>query len=136
MNPVTHVGRRPREPQTARRSEEALAEAATPKAGREDRRAARPLFRHHLARAGDKARLDWWRKQFDKLSIQLERDRLEPLPGKDPQGHAQVYGLGWHADYPDPENFLSCCTARRRAPTAARTARTTRAPSSTRSSSA
>ena len=57
---------------------------------------------------GDKARLDWWRKQLEKLSIQLEvRDTdWNRFQEKIRKGTQQVYGLGWHADYPDPENFL------------------------------
>jgi ABC-type oligopeptide transport system substrate-binding subunit len=108
LNPVTHVWGDGREPQTAGRSEEALAERATRRQGRQDRRTARPLFRHDLARAGDKARLDWWRKQFDKLSIQLEVRETDwnRFQEKIRKGTQQVYGLGWHADYPDPENFL------------------------------
>jgi oligopeptide transport system substrate-binding protein len=55
-----------------------------------------------------KANLAWWRKQFDKLNIQLVirntdynrfRDKME-------KGTAQMFQWGWNADYPDPENFL------------------------------
>ncbi|PHS72158.1 MAG: peptide ABC transporter substrate-binding protein [Cycloclasticus sp.] len=55
-----------------------------------------------------KARLNWLRKQFNKLNIQLvirgtDYNRFqEKMRG----GHAQMFMWGWNADYPDPENFL------------------------------
>ncbi len=56
----------------------------------------------------EKARYGWMRKQFSKIGIDLNvrgtdwnrfRSKLE-------KGQIQIYGLGWVADYPDPENFL------------------------------
>ncbi len=57
---------------------------------------------------GDKPRFDWWRRQFAKLSIQLEiRDTdWNRFQEKTRKGSQQLYILGWNADYPDPENFL------------------------------
>ena len=56
----------------------------------------------------DKARLNWMRKQFDKLGIQLviratdyNRFREKML-----KGTGQMFFWGWNADYPDPENFM------------------------------
>ena len=56
----------------------------------------------------DKARLNWIRKQFDKLGIQLivratdyNRFREKML-----KGTGEIFFWGWNADYPDPENFL------------------------------
>jgi ABC-type transport system substrate-binding protein len=56
----------------------------------------------------DKARLNWMRKQFDKLGIQLvvrptDYNRFQEKIRK---GTGQIYSWGWNADYPDPENFL------------------------------
>lgn len=56
----------------------------------------------------DKSRLDWLRKQFAKLSIQLEirasdYNRFQERVRK---GAAQMFIWGWNADYPDSENFL------------------------------
>jgi ABC-type transport system substrate-binding protein len=56
----------------------------------------------------DKARLNWLRKQFDKLGIQLlvrptDYNRFQEKMRK---GTGQIYSWGWNADYPDPENFL------------------------------
>ncbi len=56
----------------------------------------------------EKARLNWIRKQFQKLGIQLivratdyNRFREKMLKGK-----SEIFMWGWNADYPDPENFL------------------------------
>jgi len=55
-----------------------------------------------------KARLNWLRKQFNKINIQLvirgtDYNRFqEKMRG----GRAQMFMWGWNADYPDPENFL------------------------------
>ena len=55
-----------------------------------------------------KAQLNWYRKQFDKLGIQLvirvtDYNRFQE---KVREGTAQIFSYGWNADYPDPENFL------------------------------
>ncbi len=57
---------------------------------------------------GDKPRLDWYRKQFAKLSIQLEVRGTDynRFQEKVRKGAAQMFAWGWNADYPDPENFL------------------------------
>ena len=57
---------------------------------------------------GSKSILNWYRKQFDKLGIQLvirttDYNRFQEKVRK---GTAQIFGWGWNADYPDPENFL------------------------------
>jgi ABC-type transport system substrate-binding protein len=56
----------------------------------------------------EKAQLDWMRKQFAKLNIQLvvratDYNRFQEKMRK---GDAQLFVWGWNADYPDPENFL------------------------------
>lgn len=56
----------------------------------------------------DKARLNWMRKQFAKLGVQLviratDYNRFQEKMRK---GTGQMYMWGWNADYPDPENFL------------------------------
>ncbi len=58
--------------------------------------------------AGNKSRLDWLRKQLDKLNIQLvprvtDYNRFQD---KIRRGDTQLFYFGWNADYPDPENFL------------------------------
>lgn len=58
--------------------------------------------------ADDKARFDWYHKQFAKLGIQLQvrATQFNRLQDKIQTGSAQIFSLGWIADYPDPENFL------------------------------
>lgn len=56
----------------------------------------------------DRARLNWIRKQFAKLGIELvirstDYNRFQEKMRK---GTGQVFMWGWNADYPDPENFL------------------------------
>ncbi|MBI4987261.1 MAG: ABC transporter substrate-binding protein [Rhodocyclales bacterium] len=57
---------------------------------------------------GDKPRLDWYRKQFAKLDVQLEIRGTDynRFQEKVRKGAAQIFVWGWNADYPDPENFL------------------------------
>ena len=55
-----------------------------------------------------KARLDWMKKQLDKLNVQLvvrgtDYNRFQDKMRK---GNAQLFEWGWNADYPDPENFF------------------------------
>jgi len=56
----------------------------------------------------DQALLDWMRKQFAKIGIDLNvRATLyNRFQEKMRTGHAQIFSWGWNADYPDPENFL------------------------------
>ncbi|MEW6313157.1 MAG: ABC transporter substrate-binding protein [Pseudomonadota bacterium] len=56
----------------------------------------------------DKARLDWMRKQFAKLNLQLvvRATDYNRFQDKIRKGNAQIFNWGWNADYPDPENFL------------------------------
>ena len=110
INPVTHVwrdGREQRRPIEAARK--LLAEAGYPD-GRDPRTGA-PLLLYFDTTSrgpGDKSRLDWWRKQLAKLSIQLEVRETDwnRFQEKIRKGTQQMYGLGWAADYPDAENFL------------------------------
>jgi len=55
-----------------------------------------------------KAQLDWWRKQFAKLSIELNIRSTDYNRFQDKMlnGSAQIFQWGWNADYPDPENFM------------------------------
>lgn len=56
----------------------------------------------------DKSMLDWMRKQFASIGIDLNiRATLyNRFQEKMRIGNAQIYSWGWNADYPDPENFL------------------------------
>jgi ABC-type transport system substrate-binding protein len=52
--------------------------------------------------------LNWYRKQFNKLGIQLviRNTDYNRFIDKMRKGNAQLFFWGWSADYPDPENFL------------------------------
>ena len=110
INPLTHEWkgeRAERHPIEAARK--LLAEAGYPD-GR-DARTGQPLvlYLDTVGRGpGDKPRFDWWRRQFARLSIQLEiRDTdWNRFQEKIRKGSQQLFILGWNADYPDPENFL------------------------------
>jgi ABC-type transport system substrate-binding protein len=56
----------------------------------------------------DKALMDWRRKQFAKLGIQLviRGTDYNRFQDKVREGKTQLFSWGWSADYPDPENFL------------------------------
>jgi len=56
----------------------------------------------------DRALMDWYRKQFDTLGIQLviRATDYNRFQDKVRKGKAQLFSWGWNADYPDPENFL------------------------------
>lgn len=58
--------------------------------------------------AEDRSKLDWMRKQFQKLNIQLvvRSTDYNRFQDKIRKGNAQIFEWGWNADYPDPENFL------------------------------
>jgi ABC-type transport system substrate-binding protein len=110
INPLTHEWRdgapRRRPIGEARRL---LAEAGYPEGRDAKTGAPLVLYLDTVGRGpGDKPRFDWWRRQFAKLSIQLEiRDTdWNRFQEKIRKGSQQLYILGWNADYPDPENFL------------------------------
>lgn len=56
----------------------------------------------------DRPRMNWYRKQFDKLGIKLvvRATDFNRFQEKLRTGNTQLYFLGWNADYPDPENFF------------------------------
>ncbi|MEG3592366.1 MAG: ABC transporter substrate-binding protein [Pseudomonadota bacterium] len=60
------------------------------------------------AGADAKSSLNWLRKQFRKLGIQLviRSTDYNRFSEKMLEGTSQIYQWGWNADYPDPENFL------------------------------
>jgi ABC-type transport system substrate-binding protein len=86
-----------------------LAEAGWP--GGRDARTGEPLvlyFEAYTSGPDDKARLDWLRKQFRQLGIQLvvRATDYNRFRDKMRKGSGQIFQWGWNADYPDPENFL------------------------------
>jgi oligopeptide transport system substrate-binding protein len=86
-----------------------LAEAGYP--GGLDPKTGKPLLLYLDTPGGgpeDKARLAWYRKQFEKLGIELvvRATDYNRFQQKMRTGNAQVFTWGWNADYPDPENFF------------------------------
>lgn len=85
-----------------------LAEAGYPD-GR-DAKTGQPLvlYLDTTATGNNKPQLDWYRKQFAKIDIQLEirGSDFNRFQDKIRKGNTQIFTLGWNADYPDPENFL------------------------------
>lgn len=69
------------------------------------------ILHYDVASSGDpdqKAQLNWMRKQFAKLGIQLDirGTQYNRFQDKVRTGNVQLFSWGWLADYPDPENFL------------------------------
>lgn len=85
-----------------------LAEAGYP--GGRDARSGEPLVIHldtTSSGLGQKSYVDWLTKQLKKIDVQLvvrgtDWNRLQDKLRK---GNAQMFFMGWNADYPDPENF-------------------------------
>lgn len=110
LNPVVYDwvdGKPKRKPLEA--AKRLLAEAGYPDGM--DARTGAPLvlyFDVTARSAEDKPALDWMRKQYQKLNIQLvvRATDYNRFQDKIRKGNAQIFEWGWHADYPDPENFL------------------------------
>jgi len=86
-----------------------LAQAGWPD-GR-DRRSGKPLVLNLDTTSGglgDKSTMDWMSRQLNQLGIQLvvRSTDFNRFQEKLRKGSAQLYFLGWNADYPDPENFF------------------------------
>ncbi len=86
-----------------------LAEAGYPNGL--DAKSGAPLVLYYdvTARGAEaKSILEWYQKQFEKINIQLQVRPTDynRFQDKIRKGNAQIFDWGWHADYPDPENFL------------------------------
>ncbi len=86
-----------------------LAEAGYPQ-GRDAKTGAPLVLYFDTSDSGPdaKSRLDWMKKQLAKLDVQLvvRATDYNRFQDKIRKGNAQLFGWGWNADYPDPENFL------------------------------
>jgi ABC-type transport system substrate-binding protein len=110
FNPVTHEwrnGKAQRRP--IEEARKLLAEAGYPD-GR-DARTGQPLVLYlDTTQRGpdDKSMMDWWRKQFARISVQFEPRQTDwnRFQEKLRKGSTQLFIVGWSADYPDPENFM------------------------------
>ncbi|MEW6119119.1 MAG: ABC transporter substrate-binding protein [Pseudomonadota bacterium] len=86
-----------------------LAEAGYPKGRNAKTGEPLVLYFDTMASGPDaKSRLDWIKKQLDRIGVQLvvrgtDYNRFQDKMRK---GNAQLFEWGWNADYPDPENFF------------------------------
>jgi len=110
INPVVYTwnGREPkRKPIEA--AKKLLAEAGYPNGIDAKTGAPLVLYFDVTARGAEvKSTLDWYQNQFAKINVQLQVRPTDynRFQDKMRKGNAQIYEWGWHADYPDPENFL------------------------------
>jgi len=110
LNPYVYEARDGRiERRSIESARRLLAEAGYPN-GR-DARTGAPLVLYFdtMASGPDaKSRLDWMKKQLDKLNVQLvvRGTDYNRFQDKIRKGNAQLFEWGWNADYPDPENFF------------------------------
>ena len=110
MNPVVYewINEQPQR-KSLQKAKDLLKQAGYPNGI--DQRTGMPLILYFdvTARsADDRSKLDWMRKQFQKLNIQLvvRSTDYNRFQDKIRKGNAQIFEWGWNADYPDPENFL------------------------------
>ncbi|BCN93330.1 ABC transporter substrate-binding protein [Thiomicrorhabdus immobilis] len=85
-----------------------LAEAGYPN-GRKKNGEVLSLYYDTAATGPDsQSQLNWYRKQFAKLGINLiiRATDYNRFQDKIRQAKGQMFSWGWNADYPDPENFL------------------------------
>ena len=109
INPVVYTwdGAPRRRPLEAAR--QLLAEAGYPNGLDAKTGAPLVLYFDVTARGAEaKSTLDWYKAQFARINIQLEVRPTDynRFQDKIRKGNAQIFEWGWHADYPDPENFM------------------------------
>ena len=110
VNPVTHVWRNGNLQRRSIDDARALLREAGYAEGR-DPATGGPLILYYDTPAtgpDSKAMLQWYRKQLDKLGVELviRATDYNRFQDKMLKGTAQIFSWGWNADYPDPENFL------------------------------
>ncbi|HEV2008667.1 MAG TPA: ABC transporter substrate-binding protein, partial [Burkholderiales bacterium] len=110
INPVIYTwdGKQPRR-KPLEAAKKLLAEAGYPNGLDATTGAPLVLYFDVTARGAEaKSTLDWYQSQFAKINVQLQVRPTDynRFQDKIRKGNAQIYEWGWHADYPDPENFL------------------------------
>lgn len=110
INPVVYewVDERPRR-RALDEAQALMVEAGYPDGRNPDTGKALTLYFDAFASGPDfKPQFNWYRKQFGKLGIQLvvRMTDYNRFQDKVRTGDAQIFGWGWNADYPDPENFF------------------------------
>lgn len=110
INPVVYTWKDGAAQRRSLKEAKALLAQAGWRDGR-DARTGRPLVLNLDTTSGglgDKSMMDWLSRQLGQLGIQLvvRSTDFNRFQEKLRKGSAQIYFLGWNADYPDPENFF------------------------------
>lgn len=110
INPVVYTWKDGAAQRRSLKEAKALLAQAGWRDGR-DARTGRPLVLNLDTTSGglgDKSMMDWLSRQMSHLGIQLvvRSTDFNRFQEKLRKGSAQIYFLGWNADYPDPENFF------------------------------
>lgn len=85
-----------------------LAEAGYPDGKQQDGTPLKIFYDTAATGPDSQSRLNWYRKQFAKLGIELviRATDYNRFQSKVRGAKVQLFSWGWNADYPDPENFL------------------------------
>lgn len=85
-----------------------LAEAGYPNGRKAETGEPLKIYLDVQSQAIGNAQMDWMRRQMQQLGVQIEFRAADfnRTQEKLLTGNAQIFSLGWGADYPDPENFL------------------------------
>jgi oligopeptide transport system substrate-binding protein len=111
VNPVVYewdaAGSRPKR-KSLEVAKQLLAEAGYPNGRNAEGQPLIIFYDTTAAGPGSKAYLDWMRKQFDPIGVELQVRATDynRFQEKALQGNFEMLSWGWLADYPDPENFL------------------------------
>jgi len=109
INPYVHEWRNgSAQRQSLETAKQLLAEAGYPGGKMQDGTSLTLYFDTPATGPDSKSMLNWYRKQFEKLGIELviRATDYNRFQDKVRGAKAQMFVWGWNADYPDPENFL------------------------------
>ncbi|BBP46001.1 ABC transporter substrate-binding protein [Thiosulfatimonas sediminis] len=101
-----HDGRTQRK--TLDEAKQLLAEAGYPEGKQQDGTPLKIFYDTASTGPDSQSLLNWYRKQFAKLGIELviRATDYNRFQSKVRGAKVQLFSWGWNADYPDPENFM------------------------------